>query len=1638
MPRLWTAAGGARRTGTMPAMSPAAPTDALYHRALAALLDTSRCPACTAALPGARCPVCGLDVGVPEAALLWRDSVAAADALRRREERIAAMRAVAAAPVVRAVVPGAVPVPPASAAPGPSVPAVGGVPAGSAAVPAGATGPGSTGATAPRPGASAAGAACPAPAWAAPAGPAAPRPTGAVPAGAVPTGAVPTGAVPAGAVPVGAASPVPAGAGPAAMRHGAPPVGRPRAPWRVQTVLQVVGAALLVAASATFLLFAWDVLTLGARAAVVGAGTLVVFALATVLRRRGLPQGAEAVGALAAALLLLDAWALRATGVVVVGDGAGQATASVLVCALVLAGWGAGARLRAGTVTAAALLPVAPLVWLGHAPTPDVIALLLLAASALTLTRTVRPWRTHEPDVVLLRGVAVATAVPAVLVAGGTALVRGAGSDLGLAGATLALACAVLVAHAAADAGPGPDLAADADVPGGRGVPHGVTGPTGGAPRLARVWAAVAGATGTGAVATVAAAGAGALGAHGAAAGHAAVLVAALAVAALLGARGSRAAAAERAPAPPQRLGAAWRTALPVATLTAAALAAGSAAWVLGALVTALVLPVRPAVPAALLGVAALAAAVVLAGRAAHRWPRSAVAARAGRAVAAVLGAVAVPVLVLAAVAPSAGGSGPSAAAVAGEALVVAGAVLLGARRPAWRPAARAGTLAAAAVGVAAGAAAPAWLAAALAVATAAAVHARTWGRGAGAAAVSTAAAGALALLTGTALATALGVSAASGAGVAAAVVVAGLLVRAGRRAATPLERHAAAVTAAGVATCGWLAGAAGLVAARSAAGGPVGGVETIAPLVAAAAAGAVVVALLADVAARGSRAVAAGTALAAPVAALAVVTVRACLGVPSPVAVALLVVAVGAASVLAAHLALPRGGPAARSAAEVVGWSVLACGALASVLGGPVVTAGALAVGAATAAGWAVHPDRRRAWWWAWVLGSAAWCVALGAAGAGPLEPYLVPPGLVLVAVGAVRLRRGRGGGAPLVAGGAALATLPTAVLPAVLVVGDRWVDRALLTTGLAAAVAVVALVLARRRTDGDGRRAAGALAALTAALALLGPGRRAPARTGVPWELRAPDGSALVEPWAVAAAVLLVLAATAALRSAPRTVRAVVAVLAPWGVLAVAAGPTLLVALAAAGPDGRATTTTAVRLGVLAVAAAGGALVGAATGRRTPRAGADRRGGPGVADLALALTTATAVVASALVPVAVVDTPAAVLALTALTAAAVGTRRRRRVPPWWLAVGVVALVPTLLVRTGDVRPAAWTAGAALLLLLVRVARPRAAGPDGRTATAAPVVDGTDALPPSPEPRVDDDAAPDDDALAPPAPTGPVLADAPLVVATLAAASAGVAVLGPGVAALAAATSSGPAHVLAVELPALAVAVLVALAARVAARGGLRSPWSRAAVLALVAVPVLLAADATPAGALRAGAVLALGAVVAVAGRGRHDERLGLVVAAAACGAAALRGGPEPGEVPVVLVGLLAVALGTRRLHRDPVAGSWAALGAPVAVTLAAPLTALLLAPTPWRTTTTLVLALVATVVGAVRRLQAPFVLGAAAALTAAALLLTPLAATALARVDGWVLLAVGGATVLALGLTYERRVREAREAVRVVAAMR
>ena len=102
---------------------------------------------------------------------------------------------------------------------------------------------------------------------------------------------------------------------PALPHHAAAGLASPSLASRigVQGLLVALGALLVAVAGIVFLVFAWDRLSLGGRALVVGALTLAAMAGATWLRPR-LPETAEGIGAIATVLVLGDAWAIRATG----------------------------------------------------------------------------------------------------------------------------------------------------------------------------------------------------------------------------------------------------------------------------------------------------------------------------------------------------------------------------------------------------------------------------------------------------------------------------------------------------------------------------------------------------------------------------------------------------------------------------------------------------------------------------------------------------------------------------------------------------------------------------------------------------------------------------------------------------------------------------------------------------------------------------------------------------------------------------------------------------------------------------------------------------------------------------------------------------------------------------------------------------------------------------------------------------------------------------------------------------------------------------------------------------------------------------------------------------------------------------
>jgi len=181
-----------------------------------------------------------------------------------------------------------------------------------------------------------------------------------------------------------------------------PPATAPGAQIRISVLLVGVGALLLAVAAIGFLIFSWASIPLPGRAAIIAAVTLAALVTAARLRPR-LPETAQAVGALAVVLVLGDGWAVRRTGLF----GADRVDllpyigSTLLACSLLVGVWGALGRLRAGTLTAAALLPLGILLLgidlaAGLEGVGWVLAACLAVASTLPRRFLPRRWRAER------------------------------------------------------------------------------------------------------------------------------------------------------------------------------------------------------------------------------------------------------------------------------------------------------------------------------------------------------------------------------------------------------------------------------------------------------------------------------------------------------------------------------------------------------------------------------------------------------------------------------------------------------------------------------------------------------------------------------------------------------------------------------------------------------------------------------------------------------------------------------------------------------------------------------------------------------------------------------------------------------------------------------------------------------------------------------------------------------------------------------------------------------------------------------------------------------------------------------------------------------------------------------------------
>ncbi|MFF3565582.1 SCO7613 C-terminal domain-containing membrane protein [Streptomyces sp. NPDC002574] len=198
----------------------------------------------------------------------------------------------------------------------------------------------------------------------------------------------------------------------------------------------------------------------------------------------------------------------------------------------------------------------------------------------------------------------------------------------------------------------------------------------------------------------------------------------------------------------------------------------------------------------------------------------------------------------------------------------------------------------------------------------------------------------------------------------------------------------------------------------------------------------------------------------------------------------------------------------------------------------------------------------------------------------------------------------------------------------------------------------------------------------------------------------------------------------------------------------------------------------------------------------------------------------------------------------------------------------------------------------------------------------------------------------------------------------------------------------------------------------------------------AAAALAVCLTADEPPALALAlacTGVVVAAVAALRAERRRLHHVATALFVAAlwarlAASGVTT----PEAYTAPLTAV---AITLGLLARRRDATISSWLAYGPGLAVTLLPSLVTAWGDPGWPRPLLLGAAALAVTLLGAARRLAAPLLLGGAVLALDAVHELAPFIAQALGAVPRWVPLAVAGVLLLALGATYERRLREVRQ---------
>lgn len=142
-----------------------------------------------------------------------------------------------------------------------------------------------------------------------------------------------------------------------------------------------------------------------------------------------------------------------------------------------------------------------------------------------------------------------------------------------------------------------------------------------------------------------------------------------------------------------------------------------------------------------------------------------------------------------------------------------------------------------------------------------------------------------------------------------------------------------------------------------------------------------------------------------------------------------------------------------------------------------------------------------------------------------------------------------------------------------------------------------------------------------------------------------------------------------------------------------------------------------------------------------------------------------------------------------------------------------------------------------------------------------------------------------------------------------------------------------------------------------------------------------------------------------------------------------------EWASVPVAAALLLAGAI---ELRRTPAAHSWGWIAPGIVVLLVPTLIATFTEPFVWRLVALGAASIATIIVGALGRLQAPLILGSVIVLVHALRTFAPQLVLVYQSTEWWVWAVVGGAIILFLGFTFEKRIRDLKNVTSRIAALR